>query len=92
RASGTIAVGLEESAGLIRLSVSDDGVGLGDAGIPRGSTSMGMTLMRMLTEQIGATMRVGSGQGTTIEIEFARDAVKAGEMVGTRGLGIYQEA
>jgi PAS domain S-box-containing protein len=75
--SGTIRVGVEPAvgpgdAGEVRLSVADDGVGLGAPVDPRTGTSLGLRLVNDLTAQLGGTIAFSSppGGGTTVEIRF----------------------
>jgi len=65
---GAIEVVFEETDGAIRLTVADDGVGLKDPTIPEVSSTMGMTLIRLLAKQIGASVESGSARGTRISI------------------------
>jgi two-component sensor histidine kinase len=75
--SGTIRVRVEPAvgpgdAGEVRLSVADDGVGLGAPVDPRTGTSLGLRLVNDLTAQLGGTIAFSSppGGGTTVEIRF----------------------
>jgi two-component sensor histidine kinase len=63
---GTVVVTLDEHAEL--LSVSDDGVGLG--GGPA-KVTLGMELVHLLAEQIGAQVRVESERGTRVTVTRA---------------------
>jgi two-component sensor histidine kinase len=61
------------------MEVSDDGVGLPKPfaeSMDADSSSLGLTLVRILVEQLGGTQEVTSAQGTAYRIEFP-DAVKA---------------
>jgi PAS domain S-box-containing protein len=69
--AGRIAVRLSSRDGMIRLSVSDDGVGLPGADIADTSPSMGMTLIRLLAEQIEGSLEVDLSAGTTIAVAFS---------------------
>jgi two-component sensor histidine kinase len=68
---GKIAVTLRRMEGkLVELVVRDDGVGLpSQAQLFRGP-SMGMMLVRSLTEQIGGNIEISSQHGTSIVITF----------------------
>ncbi|SAK46953.1 histidine kinase, dimerization/phosphoacceptor [Caballeronia calidae] len=63
---GTVVATLDEHAEL--LSVSDDGVGLG--GGPA-KVTLGMQLVHLLAEQIGAQVRVESERGTRVTVTRA---------------------
>ena len=64
-ASGRIEVRLEHDERGMRLTVADDGVGLGS---PRRPEGMGVTLMRMLAKQVGGALSVIEGKGTRLEL------------------------
>ena len=68
--SGTINVQLKAKEDAVCLTVSDNGIGIGDPGIPGSSPTMGMTLIRLLVEQIGASMKSDLSHGTAISIAF----------------------
>ena len=66
---GTVAVRLarvEAGAATARLTVRDDGVGIG----PEATPGLGTTLMRMLAGQTGGRLRMDSSDGTLVELEF----------------------
>jgi two-component sensor histidine kinase len=52
------------------LIVGDDGVGLPPAFEVRPSTSLGMDLVHTFAEQLGATLEIGAGPGTTFTLRF----------------------
>ena len=56
------------------LSVSDDGVGL-NTNNRTDESSLGMQLIRMLTDQLNGTLTITSDHGTAFEIQF-REEVK----------------
>ena len=70
-----IELRLDESAGGLRLTVSDDGVGFEpeDAGLR--ARRLGLTSMEERARALGARLRIDSaaGQGTTIGLEVACD-------------------
>lgn len=69
--TGTIAVSLKrEGAGLIRLSVSDDGIGLPSQLDYRNTESMGMQIVNMLVEQIDGRVYLAPGPGTRVSVTF----------------------
>ncbi len=67
---GIIKVAFDRAGDKVFLRISDDGIGLPALGIPENATSMGMTLIRLLTGQIGAAMEVESEGGTAISVVF----------------------
>lgn len=71
-ADGEIVVELNASAdGGYYLAVRDDGVGLpADFGIDA-TRSLGLRLVRTLTEQIGGSLRISSSPGARFEIAFS---------------------
>jgi len=54
----------------IRLTISDDGIGLQKDFNLRENTSFGLTLIQGLSEDLGGDLSVKSDGGTSIEIEF----------------------
>ncbi|TVR67002.1 MAG: sensor histidine kinase, partial [Spirochaetaceae bacterium] len=64
--SGTIRVSMTTDQNVHVLEVADSGSGISDN--PR--QSLGMTLVRMLVEQIGGTFDIVDGRGTTFRVEF----------------------
>jgi two-component sensor histidine kinase len=58
---------------LISLTVADDGVGLPPHIDWRSATTMGMTLIAGLTQQLGGSIDVVTTQGTTFTITFPAD-------------------
>ena len=69
-ASGTAQIQLEARDGRVRLTVSDDGVGLPPDFDPEHSTSFGWQLIHNLSAQLGGTMSVASEAGTRVMITF----------------------
>ncbi|MDF1536808.1 MAG: PAS domain S-box protein [bacterium] len=56
---------------LYELTVSDDGVGIpGDVDIQRTST-LGMRLVTVLVQQLGGTLEIGAGEGTSFTMVFS---------------------
>lgn len=66
---GTVVATLGEDAQI--LSVSDDGVGLSQPIGNGPSTTLGMQLVELLAEQIGAQVRVESERGTRVTVTRA---------------------
>ncbi|PWC74359.1 histidine kinase [Azospirillum sp. TSH64] len=66
--SGRIAVSFREiSYEVLRMSISDDGIGMADE---RRTGSLGLTLMELLAEQVKGGLTVGSGAGTTVTVSI----------------------
>jgi two-component sensor histidine kinase len=64
---GTVAVRLARGeGGAARLTIRDDGVGIG----PESAPGLGSTLMRMLAGQSGGRLRLDGRGGTLVELEF----------------------
>ena len=74
REEGVVEIRLKEMGeDRFRLTVSDDGVGLGDAGWPD-SDGMGARIVRNMVKGIGAQLGVASSNmGTTVRIDFEND-------------------
>jgi PAS domain S-box-containing protein len=68
---GTVAVRLERAEpGRLRLEVADDGVGLPPGFDAARSESLGWQIVHMLADQVGGTVAVHSGPGTSVTVEF----------------------
>ena len=63
---GTLVVALDKSGAV--LSVSDDGIGLPVATDIAAKGSLGLQLVHLLAEQIGAQVRVESKGGTRVTV------------------------
>ena len=72
RDDGEVTVGLSCDATTSRvcLRISDNGVGLPAGFDWRASSSLGLRLVQMLTQQIDGTVEVGPGPGTEFRITF----------------------
>jgi two-component sensor histidine kinase/ligand-binding sensor protein len=69
-AQGEIRIGMSKADATITLTVSDDGVGLpADFDIKK-TESLGLQLVKMLTDQIDGTLTIVGGKGTTIAVSF----------------------
>ncbi|TVQ21992.1 MAG: PAS domain S-box protein [Spirochaetaceae bacterium] len=69
---GTVRVEVARVAdGRVRLSVSDNGVGLPDHTGPDNALSTGFQLVAALADQIGASVDVEHADGTRISVEFS---------------------
>ena len=68
---GTVELALVQvDAGHYLLVITDNGVGLPDDVDLYRSSSMGATIMRGLTKQLGGSLQVESSQGVTISVPF----------------------
>jgi PAS domain S-box-containing protein len=68
--SGSIKVLFEKIENNVILTVSDDGIGIQDPTIPDSSPTMGISLIRLLTEQIVGFMKFDLSHGTSFSITF----------------------
>jgi two-component sensor histidine kinase len=68
--SGSAHIWLAADDGHIRLTVSDDGVGLPRNFDPQHSPTFGWQLVHNLAKQLGATVSVGREGGTQVSISF----------------------
>jgi two-component system, sensor histidine kinase PdtaS len=69
RRSGVIHVGVSALDGRCRVVVRDDGVGVKDLDAAH-ATTLGLSLVRTLAEQLSGAVRFRTDAGTTVEIEF----------------------
>ncbi len=69
--AGEIRVELAKEADQVRLSVSDDGVGLPEGTDPEQTGTLGLQLIGLLVEQLGATMTVERAQPTRFTLRFS---------------------
>jgi PAS domain S-box-containing protein len=67
---GEIRIDLKKSEHQIMLSLSDNGVGLPDGFNPDGAYSLGLRLVKLLTEQIDGTLSINSNKGTEVSVKF----------------------
>jgi two-component sensor histidine kinase len=69
-ARGRLTVQLAHEDNQIRLTVRDSGIGL-PAGLDlTRSDSLGLTIVRLLADQLGGSMTVRNGAGTSVEVRF----------------------
>jgi PAS domain S-box-containing protein len=68
--SGTIKVVFASTADEVLLTVADDGIGITDSDKALSSPTMGMTLIKLLVEQIGASIKIETTGGTSISLVF----------------------
>lgn len=71
RTHGTITVRARQEGGIVRIRVSDDGIGIpADVDIDR-ATSLGLKLIRSLVMQLRGTVAIGSNRsGSSVDMEF----------------------
>lgn len=70
---GLISISLKEIAGQIILMVSDNGVGIDSGYLNNNSGTLGLKLLRGLSEDIKAESKIENSQGTTITVTFEED-------------------
>ena len=75
--SGTINVDVTQAGSATILRVSDDGVGLPPEWERLQTRSLGLKLLGVLAEQIGATLTYRSERGTTIELVIGQSGEEA---------------
>jgi two-component sensor histidine kinase len=77
--TGEIAVSYDARGSDWRLSVSDNGVGPGEAGNERPHTGLGTSIVEALARQLDATVEKSGGpQGTTVSIVASAPGGDAG--------------
>ena len=71
RVSGEITVRLQvESDDLVHITFSDDGCGFAAGQDWRRAETLGLQLVRMLTEQLQGTIDMSNDPGTTVQLKF----------------------
>lgn len=74
--SGKITISLAvENQNCFALKIHDDGVGFPVTVDISKSKSLGMSLMRGLSKQLGGSLKVENGQGITIEVDFVNETL-----------------
>ena len=68
--TGTIAVSIKVEDGRAVLVVADDGVGLPEDIDPEGTDTLGLMLVRILTQQLDGTLNIRRDHGTEFRIGF----------------------
>ncbi|HVU94485.1 MAG TPA: sensor histidine kinase [Puia sp.] len=76
--NGLIAIGMKQDAEGISLQIADNGVGIPPSLFTTPSASLGLKLIRGLSEDIGATLHIGNDNGTVIRIRFQAKFSKSG--------------
>ncbi|MDO9374257.1 MAG: sensor histidine kinase [Ferruginibacter sp.] len=78
---GIISISFRKnSADELTLTITDNGRGLPSSFDIHNSKSMGMNLMKGLSEEIGAGFKIGGDNGTQITVSFENDADMASEI------------
>ena len=70
--SATIDITLRDMDAAIALVVSDNGIGMPDVHDDRAPT-LGLSLVRVLADQISATLQITSNGGTTVSVHIPHD-------------------
>lgn len=68
--SGTVRVRLEQRNAEIVMTVSDEGIGFDPEFRPELSTSLGLQLVRVLSEQIGGRLSINGSGGVTVTLRL----------------------
>jgi two-component sensor histidine kinase len=71
--AGEVVVTLSETLGLVTLSVSDQGIGLPQGLDCRNTKSMGLSIVALLSKQIGGTLSVHPSPGTAFIVVFPKE-------------------
>jgi len=74
RDEGSVNIGIKEGDGIIKITVSDDGVGFNpdQINLTNHSNSMGLTIIKTLIDQLKAEWSVRNENGTVIEFSFGK--------------------
>jgi two-component sensor histidine kinase len=86
RSGGKIMLTQRLNDGMLEVEVLDNGVGLPMDLDPRHAQSMGMILIRILTEQLGGNVEFRSGQGTDAVLRFALKGYSTSVLTTPRGI------
>jgi two-component sensor histidine kinase/CheY-like chemotaxis protein len=70
--SGEVRVSLYQQEHCIRLAVEDTGVGLPEGRSPSRIKSLGLSIVNILTRQLGGSMEITSNQGSHFVLTFAQ--------------------
>ncbi len=70
REGGNIFISLKKKDGTALFTVRDNGIGLPPSIDPKKHDSLGLTLIHLLTDQIGGTLSLSGESGTEIVIQF----------------------
>jgi len=69
---GTVSLSIHRVDGVVRMVVSDDGVGLPQRFDPEACPSMGLKLAASLAHQLGGALRFTNENGCRVESDFTR--------------------
>ncbi len=70
--AGTVRVKVRSLDGEVAVSVADDGVGLPGDIDPESTDTLGLTLIRILTEQLDGTLTINRDNGTEFRITIRK--------------------
>jgi len=70
RDGGSIAVAIEERDTTVSLTIRDNGVGIDETIMEQPSPGFGLTIVSMLAEQLGGTLRFTNDDDTLVTLEF----------------------
>lgn len=73
---GNIRVIVTEEDQVVTINIADNGSGIPDNIDPENSTSLGMTLIQKLSQQLGAHLEMHSDNGTIFTLTFEQSNVK----------------
>jgi len=82
---GVVFISMQQTGDWIELIIADNGIGLDPASMNTRSDTLGLKLIRGLSEDINASVRITAEQGTRIAILFkldpsAKDAFRSSDM------------
>lgn len=63
-------VSLSQEAGRLHLKISDNGPGMSSQGADEATRSLGIGIMEAFATQLGGSLEVGRGAGTSLSVEF----------------------
>lgn len=69
--SGSFSINLKEVAGQYVLTINDDGVGIPPTIDIRKTKSLGLRLVRMLSQQLEGDFKIENREGTSYQLKFA---------------------
>lgn len=67
---GTIRISLKAEDGMISLTIADNGIGLPDSFNLEEQTTLGIFIVKLLTEQLSGKLSIDSGEGTSVTLTF----------------------
>lgn len=69
---GTVTISIHRVEGVVRMEVSDDGVGVGKKFDAEACPSMGLKLAASLAHQLGGSLKFTNAKGCRVEVELKR--------------------